>query len=102
MSLAGMTTSRLAAGCEALFAFGFPEPCARTAIGTANVIASVRMFLVFIEASVLVSCEGATIVSSPQTADGRDATPVTGLLATSAISFKIYRDARNGSTSRVK
>jgi len=64
MSLAGMTTSRLAAGLGAGFAFVFPDPCARTATGKANVITNIRIFLVLIESSVfLKSLSGSPLLS---------------------------------------
>jgi hypothetical protein len=70
MSLAGMTTSRLAAGFGALFAFVFPDPCAKTATGNANVITSVRTFLVLTEASVLVNSVAARRTLSRETREG--------------------------------
>jgi hypothetical protein len=63
MSLAGMTTSLLSAGFGAVFAFVFPDPCARTATGKANVITSIKTFLALIESSVFPNLGGSPLLS---------------------------------------
>src|SRR5712692_7359723 len=63
-SLAGMTTSRLAAPFGALLAFVSPDPCAKTGAARANVITNARTFLALIDPSPLVdaSCPDLTPV----------------------------------------
>src|SRR6266487_745974 len=50
-SLAGMTTSRLAAACEGRLAFASPEACAKTVAGNPSVIPSISASLAVIEPS---------------------------------------------------
>src|SRR6266516_7719164 len=70
-SLAGITTSRLAAAFEALFAFASPDACAKTAAGRANVIPSVRTVLALIEPSLPLDslAEDAAASSRPSQGD---------------------------------